>query len=314
MPLIRRDPPAETIAALRPPVMDPDFAYFPPGDDLRFRATLAPGDDPLVNASWLADACLLVYGEPGFIADRVANIPFELNWIGTEDDNQGMVLSGDDALILVFRGTRLLVKSLLEKVEFTTINQDDLRVDAAFLPRVCDAGGKVHSGFLDAFEAACPALDAILASKRPEQSLWLAGHSLGGALATLAAAHIGAENIEGLFTYGCPRVGDRAFVKTLPERNYERFVHRDDWVTTVPPEQLLGYHHGGHLVEIRAGKRDILADLTEGAQDFLKAVKAMQQDLQLRPDTLPFKIGGLADHAPVYYATILWNTLVEKNG
>jgi hypothetical protein len=28
---------------------------------------------------------------------------------------------------------------------------------------------------------------------------------------------------------------------------------------------------------------------------------------------LPLKIGGFADHAPIYYATLLWNALLEQS-
>ena len=58
---------------------------------------------------------------------------------------------------------------------------------------------------------------------------------MGGTLATLAAAHLGAATIQGLHIYGCPRVGDAAFAGLLPVETHNRFVHRDDWVPTLPP-------------------------------------------------------------------------------
>ncbi len=314
MPLPRRKMPVETILGLRPPATE--FDYFAQNDvpEFAFQPRLGPGSSLLVNASWLADACFLVYGPARFIETHLNGIRFELGWIGERDNNQGMFLLNEQAMILVFRGTRLEVNSALDKLEFTTINADDLKIDATFLPRVCEAGGHVHRGFLDAFKSSCGAMDLILSRRTPGQALWITGHSLGGAIATLAAAHIGAENIEGLFTYGCPRVGDAAFTKALPTRNYARFVHRDDWVTTVPPEPILGYKHAGELVEISAGKRDFLAEITTGAQEFFEAIKAMRGEPLIQPDTLPFRLAGIADHAPIYYATLLWNALIERHG
>ena len=56
--------------------------------------------------------------------------------------------------------------------------------------------------------------------------------------------------MQGLYTYGCPRVGDAKFTSVLPETSHFRFVHRDDWVVNQPPE-FLGYVHAGTLRQVR---------------------------------------------------------------
>ena len=192
------------------------------------------------------------------------------------------------------------------------INQDDLWTDSQFVPTVCRGGGRVHRGFLDAFAETSGRLDAIIRMKRPNQRLWLTGHSLGGALATLAAAHVDSMPTQGLYTYGCPRVGDAKFAAALPRRSYYRFVHRDDWVPTVPPE-LLGYVHAGILrPETGSGDRRFWNDVSRGANEFLSAASDMAKRLRLDMGKLRFKVAGLADHAPIYYATLLWNSLLES--
>jgi hypothetical protein len=143
--------------------------------------------------------------------------------------------------------------------------------------------------------------------------VWLSGHSLGGALATLAAAHIGQDAVQGLYTYGCPRVGDAAFAGKLPARSHYRFVHRDDWVPTVPPE-FLGYVHAGTRCAVSGGpSRDIRGEFAATTSDFATALATVARELKPEVAKLPFKISGLVDHAPIYYATLLWNTLIVES-
>jgi hypothetical protein len=70
---------------------------------------------------------------------------------------------------------------------------------------------------------------------------------LGGALATLLAAEwSGERSVDGVFTYGQPRVGDEEFRGFLNQRlgaRFSRFVNDDDIVARVPP----GYRHMGTL-------------------------------------------------------------------
>jgi alpha-beta hydrolase superfamily lysophospholipase len=76
------------------------------------------------------------------------------------------------------------------------------------------------------------------------------GHSLGGAIASYAAAELRASGIAtDLVTFGAPRVGNEAYVQTLmaqaPKygRNY-RFVHKGDPIPSIPWASM-GYRHPG---------------------------------------------------------------------
>ncbi|HAG82274.1 MAG TPA: hypothetical protein DCL61_14170 [Cyanobacteria bacterium UBA12227] len=78
--------------------------------------------------------------------------------------------------------------------------------------------------------------------KESPKSLWFTGHSLGGAVATLAAAAcILAEDppleVSGVYTFGQPRVGDSRFADLYNSRLKSktfRFVNNNDIVTRVP--------------------------------------------------------------------------------
>ncbi|MFK7732481.1 MAG: lipase family protein, partial [Pseudomonadales bacterium] len=119
------------------------------------------------------------------------------------------------------------------------------------------------------------------------RKLWIAGHSLGGALATTAAARLLGEglfnqqDIAGVYTFGQPRVGDPQFAARYPlDSKHFRLMHANDIVTKVPPKsfkklgqviaafldtpaahsvlQSLNYSHVGQLVMIRDGYEYIL--------------------------------------------------------
>jgi triacylglycerol lipase len=311
--LERRDPPVETIHGLRPPRAG--FPYFAHADHFPFEPA-ALADSP-VNAWWLADAGFLAYGSAAFAEEAFLRSPlpaqgFQLDWLGSRESNRGLVISNDAALVIVFRGTRLDVHNLMDVAELVIINQSDLWIDSLFLPAVCSVGGRVHAGFLKAFVEIGDALDALWEANPAGRKLWLAGHSLGGALATLAAAHLGRDAVQGLYTYGCPRVGDANFASVLPETSYFRFVHREDWVVLQPPE-FFGYVHAGTQRQVKgAPPTSLWDDVRRGARSLNAAVATMAKELHLKTGDLPFTVAGLADHMPIHYATHLWNALLAS--
>jgi hypothetical protein len=158
-------------------------------------------------------------------------------------------------VVIAFRGTELRRGQLLH----------DAMADARFGMVPFDGWGRVHSGFA----AGLDAVDEHLLRRRLAElegtgvAIWLTGHSLGAALATLMAARIlelissGADyNLAGLYTYGSPRVGDRAFAAAFEERAARhgvavyRFRHANDVVTRLPftTGRRVEYQHVGRLV------------------------------------------------------------------
>lgn len=100
-------------------------------------------------------------------------------------------------------------------------------------------GGRVHGGFEAAIEEAWPALSSALLRLRQARggiAVHFTGHSLGAALATLAAARATATQtaaVASLVTFGSPRVGDLDFARSfddLPEGTARRYVNNSDVV------------------------------------------------------------------------------------
>jgi triacylglycerol lipase len=119
----------------------------------------------------------------------------------------------------------------------------------------------IHRGFDGAVDAVWDDVSAALTQVTDAQPLFIAGHSLGGALAMIAAERLLRErNIRasGVYTFGAPRVGTQAFADSynasrLGDRSY-RFVHGLDIVPTLPPSAL-GFRHAGRMVLCKRGGR-----------------------------------------------------------
>lgn len=99
----------------------------------------------------------------------------------------------------------------------------------------------VHRGFKRALDAIWPELDACL--RTLHAPIFYTGHSLGAALATLAAMR---RPPNGVYTFGSPRVGNALFAQAAASLPIWRVVHGVDVITTMPPE-ILGYRHVGAL-------------------------------------------------------------------
>lgn len=110
----------------------------------------------------------------------------------------------------------------------------------------------VHAGFLISYNSVRAVVvhvvrDQLLAY--PNYTVVISGHSLGGALASIAALSVKSNFPSAavrLFTYGQPRTGDAAYADLVEDivgrNNIFRAVHTWDGVPTMVPETL-GYHH-----------------------------------------------------------------------
>jgi len=107
--------------------------------------------------------------------------------------------------------------------------------------RTTHGGQAVHQGFFYALESVYRDLVNFVAGLRQVTTLHCVGHSLGGAIATLAADSVRAAATVAsvqLYTFGSPRVGQHLFAAKCTERvlakNIYRVHHKTDPVPMVP--------------------------------------------------------------------------------
>lgn len=113
-------------------------------------------------------------------------------------------------------------------------------------------GGAVHQGFYYTFASFLPQLKQFAQDLPTEvHTIHCIGHSLGGALATLAADWLVSSTGKTvkLYTYGSPRVGLDHFAsgckRRLKEQNIFRVYHRNDPVPMVPTWPFIHVPNGG---------------------------------------------------------------------
>jgi hypothetical protein len=124
--------------------------------------------------------------------------------------------------------------------------------------RSSHTGFPVHQGFYYAFNSIHSELVKFIGELKGVSVVHCVGHSLGGAIATLAADWIrasGGKSVVKLYTFGSPRVGLENFAskcssRLRPENTY-RVYHRTDPVPMVPtwPFFHVPYTSAGYLID-----------------------------------------------------------------
>jgi triacylglycerol lipase len=199
------------------------------------------------NALALAEASRLAYKSPAEIQAGLAK-PFggavkDFKFLNSSaTDTQGFIAGFDDAIVLCFRGTESRA-DWLDDGNIRLVPFHDM--------------GLIHVGFRDALDSVFKDIDETLNAWAGQgRTLWITGHSLGAALALLAAAYFRfpfdqtkklPRPIAGLYTFGQPRVGTTTFCEAVSQKfgsSYFRFVNKQDIVPRVPP-RAFGYWHAG---------------------------------------------------------------------
>lgn len=297
---MRKDPPAYVVDLVFHPERDPHYVHFEHGALHPFRPD--PDGFPRVNAWWLADAALLTYWDEVRAKDIFVRAGFEVEFVraGSTDC---YIAWRDGVVIVAFRGTQ-------------PDEWRDMLTDVKILLVPWHAG-RVHRGFKEAFDRIWPTLEPKLLQHRSVgREVWFCGHSLGAALAVLAADRF--ADTRGVCTFGCPRVGNAAFAHAFDTRlagKSRRYVNHHDVVTHVPPP-LIGYKHVD-LARFIATDGTVSAEPPSLLHFFGELIGTPQNLLEMIDGLLhgapaiapPF----LLDHMPKAYAIWAWNDF-DANG
>ena len=149
---------------------------------------------------------------------------------------QAYLAGSDQALILAFRGSTQAIDCV--------IDANMGMIDAQAL----GISGKVHHGFSYQFRSEWKRINqAIDLWVRPNTPIFVTGHSLGGALATMAAYKLAKEGypVAGLYSFAAPRSGDKTYAsdgnRLLSGRSL-RVINDRDLIARYPPRaESLGW-------------------------------------------------------------------------
>ncbi len=344
MPHSRKKIPDPRSYDIIPPDMDYDFFEFPGGQKPGFRDR----EFRTVNAWWFAECAFLAYCHPGFakMAYRLAGFHGFRFFQGK--GTECMVSWNDSAVITAFRGTELKSRSALHEIK-TDLNtvpvdfDDGGKVHKGFLSglnEVWSGSEGLEAFLLEKLREDC---------KRP---LWICGHSLGGALAILALARLpdaAGAYVYGSPRVGDQEfvdlIADRPLWRVEHGRDPVPMVPPDLPALNFcfkDPGQLVFLSHSGEIsferpsfslkdqkekmLETREERelrsKDLFrnwADLfrKERADDFLEKmdwhIQLTREEWKSHLKELYEGMGLIAeDHQPIYYASKLWNALLDS--
>lgn len=201
---------------------------------------------------------------------------------------EGFVASTDSAVVVSYRGTNAAGDWWING-DIRSINGGEY--------------GSVHRGFYSAFHNSQSELTRRLREAGAAQKpVVLTGHSLGGAMATIAAAEwYSTYNIRAVYTFGQPAVGFttlRSFIAIRYGDRFRRFVNEGDIVARVPPT----YRHAGKLFHFKGGGR-LVHEMTRtsppgddtptmSVEEFEAHRTAMASGMEAKPEELSLTTRG----------------------
>ena len=249
----------------------------------------------LHRAYSLALASELAYSEPDTIERTVVHQwGFQRFYFYDVDETQCFVAASSDAIIVAFRGTETdEIGDWISDIDFGLIDGP--------------LGGKVHEGFYESLSNVWRLVDRQVSvlHENPSTTLWVTGHSMGAALATLAVARWRerSRGIDGLYGFGQPRIGDRSFSLHFDfdfKPRAFRIVNNHDIVSRVPP-RVFGYRHTGTFKYFNEPGE--LLDQIHWWRTFLRGWQGSVEDV------LEWCADGVRDHSMTVYRQRIENAL-----
>ncbi len=208
----------------------------------------------------LANFSHIAYFPAAKIRDFMRQLRAEKTLIYDHDGAQAFLALWPDKAILSYRGTqvqelpgkepgffrRLLIRWFI-RLPLNPLSLlfpgNDVIADLKFIQVPFDqkSRARVHRGFLEELDKIWNQIHTDLEKYIANRSLYVTGHSLGGAMATLTGMHRGCA---GIITFGQPRTG-RRIRDAFKSAYHHRYVNGDDPVTRLPPRLFGYYRHFG---------------------------------------------------------------------
>ncbi|QDT09671.1 lipase family protein [Planctomycetes bacterium K23_9] len=215
---------------------------------------------------YLATACDLAY-----LPEAEARVRFrdELNLdarLISVDNTQVYVCQNAESIVVAFRGSEIPGSIdgfkdwlLTNARNFLVIPEGRLGTDFA----AAGVGARFHRGFMEALaEVWNPLHQAVDEAMRfRERPLWITGHSLGGAIALMAAwrLHQHFIPVHQICTFGAPMVGNakaaEAYAKEFPGK-IVRYVDFNDMVPKLPTMSLFSNQYNHVQRELVLGEQE----------------------------------------------------------
>ena len=155
----------------------------------------------------------------------------------------GYIAKNGTDVFIIFRGT-------LTATEW--INNLNTKLCNYFIKNY----GSVHEGFLNSYINMREDITDTLKSISGYENIYIAGHSLGGAFATLAMPDLEINekrHVAAIYTYGSPRIGDSIFVQNF-NKSYGKYSFRiantSDFITSIPLPMPIAGFVGGYFSHI----------------------------------------------------------------
>ncbi len=237
------------------------------------------------NAHHLATACQLAYlPEPEGKEQYKALLGLDARLISV-DNTQVYVAQNKTDIVVAFRGSEQPTSLdgfkdwlLTNAKNFLTVPEGRSGTD--FI--AAGVGCRFHRGFMDSLEEVwAPLFEAVDSAKlEHDRPVWVTGHSLGGAIALLAAWRLERNfvQVHQVYTFGAPMIGNAAtaaaFQKQFPNRVF-RCVDSRDLVPKLPTLSLFSNEYGHCLTEILLGPQSTTDAMAEVASKAAEKVMSL---------------------------------------
>jgi len=270
-------------------------------------------------------AAKLAYEDPNVIKYICQSWKMETNLelFLTFKQTHAFIMYDQQNIVLTFRGT-----DLLNAKEWATDFQVKLvpmRAHASNGANPDEASERrkplAHAGFLEAiglvdsdeilspYAKICEILSGLL-NNDSQKKIWVTGHSLGAALASVFVAQlildndVLLDNLGGLYTYGQPRSGDAEYCKLFTDLVKHglvyRAVNKKDLVPKIPVK-LLDYSHHGCKLSIQDKKLVMMKKKGEEVELKSTLKNVLPKDSGLKKLVFALLPDMVEDHYPFEY-------------